>query len=430
MVKLEEVPDEEFLAAQPGPKIEEEDDWESDSNSDTSSILSDSLEETLSDRIAALKDIIPPTTRARLSSFASSAQGWVTSGLSFSGKSLWVVSTSALLLGVPWALAFSEEQQMQEMEREMRMQQSANERSRAALPMDPYATAMDTSPAAPTEQAVPTTRITAGTSPPSALQTYHPYAASLYNVSFMWPPKDVPEHGPSHEDDGVNAYTRQDHQVIQEALIVPSSAPDPSRTQRGHPEIEQGSRWESALTSDEALPPHTTSKGAPAATAFQGPRAPYGSQSPYTHGLMQPLAPTRRPPGSSTQNTLPGGRNRHLAFDGAHDTYPPAPSQQLRRKPARLPAQQSSSHLLALDGDGEKGAGDVGGREEHFTWPATMEQVANEADMGRPQWDGSLDEFVDFGAGDRGQQSDFGDVSSSAGADYAPDVPGWLHPPT
>lgn len=37
------------------------------------------------------------------------------------------MSTSALLLGVPWALAFSEEQQVQEMEREMRMQQSANE---------------------------------------------------------------------------------------------------------------------------------------------------------------------------------------------------------------------------------------------------------------------------------------------------------------
>ena len=41
------------------------------------------------------------------------------------GKTLWVVSTSALLLGVPWALAFSEEQQVQEMEREMRMQQNA-----------------------------------------------------------------------------------------------------------------------------------------------------------------------------------------------------------------------------------------------------------------------------------------------------------------
>jgi len=43
------------------------------------------------------------------------------------GKTLWVVSTSALLLGVPWALAYAEEQQMVEMEREMKMQQSANE---------------------------------------------------------------------------------------------------------------------------------------------------------------------------------------------------------------------------------------------------------------------------------------------------------------
>lgn len=38
-----------------------------------------------------------------------------------------MVSTSALLLGVPWALAFGEEQQVQEMEREMQMQRNANE---------------------------------------------------------------------------------------------------------------------------------------------------------------------------------------------------------------------------------------------------------------------------------------------------------------
>ena len=40
---------------------------------------------------------------------------------------MWVVSTSALLLGVPWVLAWSEEQQMMEMEKEMKMQQNANE---------------------------------------------------------------------------------------------------------------------------------------------------------------------------------------------------------------------------------------------------------------------------------------------------------------
>ena len=66
---------------------------------------------------------MPPTYRKKLSSAANTTYDWTASSLSFSGKALWVISTSALLLGIPWALAFSEEQQMQEMEREMRMQQ-------------------------------------------------------------------------------------------------------------------------------------------------------------------------------------------------------------------------------------------------------------------------------------------------------------------
>lgn len=84
-------------------------------------------DESFADRIYALKDIVPPQQRRFLSSSLSTASSWLQTGFSFSGKTLWVVSTSALLLGVPWALAFAEEQQMQEMEREMKMQQSANE---------------------------------------------------------------------------------------------------------------------------------------------------------------------------------------------------------------------------------------------------------------------------------------------------------------
>ncbi|KAF2203270.1 mitochondrial import translocase, subunit Tom22 [Delitschia confertaspora ATCC 74209] len=125
MVKLEEVIDEEFLRAQQGPT--DEDDWDTDSESDTSSILSDTPDETLYERLTALKDMIPASTRRSVFSKVSTAKSWVTSGLLMGGKTLWVVSTSALLLGVPWALAYAEEQQMQEMEREMKMQQSANE---------------------------------------------------------------------------------------------------------------------------------------------------------------------------------------------------------------------------------------------------------------------------------------------------------------
>jgi import receptor subunit TOM22 len=47
---------------------------------------------------------VPPTYRKKLSSAATTTYD-----------------------GIPWALAFSEEQQMQEMEREMRMQQGAND---------------------------------------------------------------------------------------------------------------------------------------------------------------------------------------------------------------------------------------------------------------------------------------------------------------
>lgn len=38
-----------------------------------------------------------------------------------------MVSTSALLLGVPWALAFAEEQQLVEMEKEMRMREMGSD---------------------------------------------------------------------------------------------------------------------------------------------------------------------------------------------------------------------------------------------------------------------------------------------------------------
>ena len=38
MVKLEEVPDEDFNAQQQGPKIEEEDDWDTDSGMRKASI--------------------------------------------------------------------------------------------------------------------------------------------------------------------------------------------------------------------------------------------------------------------------------------------------------------------------------------------------------------------------------------------------------
>jgi len=131
MVRLEEVDDEELVQGQDGP-TGGEDDWDTDSESDaseTSSVASDDdlNSETLYDRILALQDILPPTQRRFLTNTVTTSTSWLKSGLSFSGSALWVVSTSLMLLGVPWALAYAEEQQMIEMEREMTMQQKAGE---------------------------------------------------------------------------------------------------------------------------------------------------------------------------------------------------------------------------------------------------------------------------------------------------------------
>ncbi|KAJ4993331.1 Mitochondrial import receptor subunit tom22 [Stagonosporopsis vannaccii] len=123
MVKLEEVMDEEFVREQEGPH--DEDEWDTDSESDLESESSFVADETLYERISALKDIIPASTRRSLASKYESVTSWTKSGLLFGGKTLWVISTSALLLGVPWALAYSEEQMIVEQERAELMNQRA-----------------------------------------------------------------------------------------------------------------------------------------------------------------------------------------------------------------------------------------------------------------------------------------------------------------
>ncbi|KAL1971593.1 hypothetical protein VTN31DRAFT_2214 [Thermomyces dupontii] len=135
MVKLTEVEDQHFTTEKPQPSkhdallVSEEDD---DDFTDTDSEISvesdfDIANETLYERICALKDIIPPHSRRRIASSVSSLTALTKSTLSFGGKALWVISTSAFLLGVPWALAYAEEEQYVQMEREQGMMKGANE---------------------------------------------------------------------------------------------------------------------------------------------------------------------------------------------------------------------------------------------------------------------------------------------------------------
>ncbi|KAG9809356.1 hypothetical protein KCU68_g21299, partial [Aureobasidium melanogenum] len=76
MVKLEEVLDEEFNREQAGPQVEDE--WDTSDESEASDDEEDYMpDESFADRLAALKDIVPPTYRKTLSNTFSTTSSWV-----------------------------------------------------------------------------------------------------------------------------------------------------------------------------------------------------------------------------------------------------------------------------------------------------------------------------------------------------------------
>lgn len=83
--------------------------------------------ETFYERLSALKDMIPPSARRQVNNTVSSITSFTKSSLMFSGRALWVISTSAFLVGIPFALAYAEEEQYVQMEREQGMIKGANE---------------------------------------------------------------------------------------------------------------------------------------------------------------------------------------------------------------------------------------------------------------------------------------------------------------
>lgn len=87
----------------------------------------DPLAESLSDRLAALRDIVPPTTRAWVGDKVDACTSAVKATLLFAGRAAWAVSVSALLVGVPFALAYGEDQNLMAMEQEERMRAVGSE---------------------------------------------------------------------------------------------------------------------------------------------------------------------------------------------------------------------------------------------------------------------------------------------------------------
>ena len=139
MVLVEEVPD-ASASAVPLPT----DDLlsgEHESDFETSSSFSDSLSdddfdpssETIYDRLVALRDIVPPS--ARLSAYASyeKTKSWVWWSVFGAGNLAWIVGTSAILMGLPLALAIEDETRIVQQEREMQMQTAGQQQVSAWL---------------------------------------------------------------------------------------------------------------------------------------------------------------------------------------------------------------------------------------------------------------------------------------------------------
>jgi import receptor subunit TOM22 len=97
------------------------------SESDASSTTSDLEPESLYDRLLALQDIIPPRTRSSITSSIRNTTRIAGSGLEWTGKALWIITSSVLLVGIPFVIAYEDDRAMAEQEMHARQQSMAGD---------------------------------------------------------------------------------------------------------------------------------------------------------------------------------------------------------------------------------------------------------------------------------------------------------------
>jgi import receptor subunit TOM22 len=126
MVEFEEIKDEHYEGD--GFETEDSDGDYSDTSSEGNDDLDPSLEnESLFDRIAALKDVIPAPKRHAIARTLSKSYSYGSMAAYIGGKAAYVLITSVLLLGIPYALALEEDKMLGEQERQMQLQQGMSE---------------------------------------------------------------------------------------------------------------------------------------------------------------------------------------------------------------------------------------------------------------------------------------------------------------
>jgi import receptor subunit TOM22 len=94
-----------------------------------------SADESIFDRIAALVDIVPPTTRHAISSRLATSASLIKRGGKLVGNIVWIITTSALLVGLPLALSLEDEAKIVAQEKEMLAQQQGAQQVRDHPPL-------------------------------------------------------------------------------------------------------------------------------------------------------------------------------------------------------------------------------------------------------------------------------------------------------
>ncbi|KAJ4482246.1 mitochondrial outer membrane translocase complex, subunit Tom22 [Lentinula aciculospora] len=84
-------------------------------------------DETLFDRLVALVDIVPPTTRRKITSRIASTGSFLKTSGKIVGNIVWIVTTSALLVGLPLAVSLEDEAKVVAQEKEAQEQQAGQQ---------------------------------------------------------------------------------------------------------------------------------------------------------------------------------------------------------------------------------------------------------------------------------------------------------------
>jgi mitochondrial import receptor subunit TOM22 len=121
MVDFEEIKDEFYNGTDTA--VDDEDEWSDESDDGDDDDEKEIASETLLDRIAALKDIIPAHQRDAIVHTLSKAYSYGTVATFIGGKAAYILITSVLMLGIPYALTLEEDRMIAEQERQMQMSQ-------------------------------------------------------------------------------------------------------------------------------------------------------------------------------------------------------------------------------------------------------------------------------------------------------------------